>query len=148
MNPGHDGQYALLASNVDITHGATHTANWDCKNGDYAELIITLGSEAHTSATNPTVSLLASDDTVVTNFATVTADQSIVNTDERLVVYKVDLTSGKRYLRLAITAVSGSTNNNLTIGSAVGRLSRLKSGSAVSTTAAAASTSDTDITVV
>ena len=60
-----------------VTDGATVTANLDCAGAAWASVRVNLSTEETTHANASTVSLLESDDTVVTNFATITADQSV-----------------------------------------------------------------------
>ena len=100
----------MLASQL-VTDGATVTANLDCRGADYARIIVNLGAEETTNATTVTLSLLESDDTVVTNFATVTANATpgLENAHQR--VYHVDMRNRKRYLRLSFTAGTGTGSN-------------------------------------
>ena len=63
----------MMASRV-ITNNATITSSVDCNGSDYATLIVNCSSEANTAAVGPTISLLESDITDATGFATITAD--------------------------------------------------------------------------
>jgi len=108
-----------------VTHGATATANLDCKGAGDAEIIVTLGALAGAGTAPSSIKLYESDDTVVTNFAEITAlstGAAAVGASES-VRFFVDRSNGarKRYLRVAITVPSGSTNSNITLA-AVGRL--------------------------
>jgi len=105
-----------------VTDGATVTANLDCAGAAWASVRVNLSTEETTHANASTVSLLESDDTVVTNFATITADQSVNLETGQEVRYEVDLLGRKRYLRLSYTAGTG-TGNDITVGS-IGSLSR------------------------
>lgn len=114
---------SLLLASASQTNSATRTANLDCLGADYATIIMNLASELNTNAVGPTISLLESDDTVATNFATIIANR----TDEDLVAAKVmrwdiDCKARKRYLRLSVTTPT-ATNDNVTMG-AVALLSR------------------------
>ncbi len=124
------GKHTLLIAPQAMTNSATVTANFDRNSvlgADYAEIVVSLASEINTNAIGPTISLLESDDTVVTNFATVTANQDDVDiTAAAQVVYGVDLRARKRYLRLSVTTET-TTNDNVTV-SAEAVASRLKIG--------------------
>ena len=96
------GKHALLITPVSGTADAT--ANLDTIDADYATIAVALNAELTTDAVVPTLSLLESDDTVVTNFATIVADVTGADvTAARLHTYHVDLRGRKRYLRLAVT---------------------------------------------
>lgn len=123
---------SLLVAPQAMTNTATVTANLDCAGAAYATIRIALASEINTNAVGPTISLLESDDTVVTNFATVTSDRSaedIVAAKE--VTYGVDLRGRKRYLRLSVTTAT-ATNDNVTFA-AISTLSRKTEGPAGTT---------------
>ena len=114
---------SLVLSSALMTNSATSTANFDTLGSDYATLRVSLGSEINTNAVGPTISLLSSDDTVVTNFATVVADKTAVDiTSGNVLTYGVDCRGGKRYLRLSVTTAT-ATNDDVTV-SAIGTLSR------------------------
>ena len=123
---------------------ATQAATLDCIAADYATIIVALGSAANTNAVGPSLALQSSDDTVVTNFATVVANVTQTITNINLRVYHVDQRAGKRYLRLLVTPAT-STNDPIT-GSAVGILS-IKEQAPSNTTAMVGSTNDA-VTVV
>jgi hypothetical protein len=113
----------LLIAPIAKTSATTTTANFDCAGADWASIRLFFKAELNTNAVGPTLSLSESDDTVVTNFATIVADR----TDEDLasareVRYEVDLRKRKRYLRLSVTART-ATNDDITF-CAVGTLSR------------------------
>ncbi len=107
-----------------MTNSATVTANFDTQGAAYASIRIALASEINTNAIGPTLSVLESDDTVVTNFATIVADrtaEAIVTA--KVVTYHVDMRGRKRFLRLSVTT-GVTTNDDVTFG-AVGTLTRL-----------------------
>lgn len=125
--PLHDRnvQDSLVIAPQAMTNSATVTANLDTLGADYATIRIALASEINTNAVGPTLSLLESDDTVATNFATIVADRSAEDiTSAKEVTYGVDLRGRKRYLRLSVTTAT-ATNDDVTL-SAIGTLSRMK----------------------
>lgn len=122
LQPRLDADSVMIAPQA-MTNSATVTANLDTLGASYATIRIALASEINTNAIGPTLSLLSSDDTVASNFATVTADRSAEDiTDAASVSYGVDLRGGKRYLRLSLTTET-TTNDNVT-ASAVATLGR------------------------
>ena len=133
----------LLATSM--TNSATQTANLDCMGADWATILIPFAVELNTNGVGPTLSLLESDDTVATNFATITANRTAEDlAAKKLVKYEVDLRARKRYLRLSVTTAT-ATNDNVTFV-AVGTLSRL--GDAPSSTSdMVASTNDVVVLV-
>ena len=103
----------LIAAQA-MTSPATVTANLDTVGAGYASVDINFGAELNANGVGPTISLLESDDTVATNFATITADLGAVTlTAEKLVRYDVDLRGRKRYLRLSVTTAT-ATNDDIT----------------------------------
>lgn len=114
---------SLVLGSTLMTNTKTQTANFDCLDADYATLRVSLGSEINTNAVGPTLSLLSSDDTVVSNFATIIADKTAVAiVGATVVTYGVDMRSQKRYLRLSVTTAT-ATNDDVTVA-AIGTLSR------------------------
>lgn len=112
----------LLFANT-MTNSQTVTANLDCRGAGHATIRLLLSQELNTNAVGPTISLSESDDTVVTNFATVTADRSAEDlTAKKEVRYEIDLRKRKRYLRLSIT--TGTATNDNVAAAAVASLSR------------------------
>lgn len=122
----------LFASALNQTNTATTTANFDTIGGDHADILVGFAAELNTNGVGPTISLLSSDDTVVTNFATITADLAAVTlVSQKLVRYSIDLKSAKRFLRLSVTTAT-ATNDNVSF-SAIGILSRLEQSPANTT---------------
>lgn len=116
-----------LIDPVAMTNSATQTANLDCQNASYATIRIGFSAELNTNAVGPTISLLESDDTVVTNFATFNAnfERSAEDlTAAKEVRYEVDLRGRKRYLRLSVSTAT-ATNDDVTV-CAFGTLTRNK----------------------
>lgn len=96
------GQHAILIAPV--SGSAASTARLDTNGADYATIDVALSAEITTDAEVPVISLLSSDDTVVTNFATMVADVTGDDvTAARLHTYHIDLRGQKRYIRLTIT---------------------------------------------
>ncbi len=117
------GKDSLLIAPQAMTNSATVTANLDTLGADFATIRIGFASEINTNAVGPTLSLLTSDDTEVTNFATITADRSAeAIVSAKPVVYHVDMLTHKRYLRLSVTTAT-TTNDNVTFG-AIASLTR------------------------
>ena len=108
---------------------AARTASWDLVQvdgrSDYAEIRMSFGSESNTDAAGPIISLLESDDTVVTNHATFNSNFERSGEDltsAKEVRYLVDCKSRKRYLRLTITPDT-TTNGPIQV-TAIGTLTR------------------------
>lgn len=113
----------LLIAPVAKTSATTTTAAWDTLGASWATIRIAFAAELNTNAVGPTLSLLESDDTVVTNHVTISADRTDEDlTAAREVRYEIDLRKRKRYLRLSVTART-ATNDNITV-TAIGTLSR------------------------
>lgn len=106
-----------------MTNSATSTANLDTRGADWATIRILFRAELNTNAVGPTLSLLESDDTVVTNFATITANRTNEDlTSARAVRYEVDTRNRKRYLRLSVSTTT-ATNDDVAVA-AIATLSR------------------------
>lgn len=113
----------MLLNNISST--TSQAANFDCIGADYATIVMVFGTEVNTNATNPTISLLESDDTVVTNFATFDSDFERATEDlesGKEVRYEIDMRARKRFLRLSIT--NATTTNDLIQLTALGILTR------------------------
>ena len=118
--------HSVLLNNDSMTNSATNTANFDTIGGDYATIAIMFGAEVNTNAIGPTISLLESDDTVVTNFATFDSNferaaEDITSAKE--VRYEVDCRGRLRYLRLSVTTET-TTNDDVQV-TALGLLTRM-----------------------
>ena len=131
MLPFRQVTHSQLVAARAVTNNATVTANLDTNGADYATIVVNISSEANTNAVGPTISLLESDDTTASNFATVTADITGDAVAAKPIVYGVDLRGRKRYLRLSISSAT-ATNDNFT-ASADAILSRLKQAPAGTT---------------
>lgn len=109
----------VLIAPATITAAATATANFDCKDVGDVEIIVSLGALAGAGVAPASIKLYESDDTVVTNFSELTAlstGAAAVGASES-VRFFVDRSNGarKRYLRLAVTPGTASTNSNIPV---------------------------------
>lgn len=129
-----------------ITAAATASASWDTLGADWATITLNFVSEVNTSAVGPTISVLESDDTVVTNHATIVANRVEDLAASHLLRYEIDLRARKRYLRLTVTAATNTSNDAVTM-SATGTLSRL-ANNPDSTTDMVFSTNDAVVSVL
>jgi hypothetical protein len=136
--------FQLIASRAQ-TNTATASASFDTLGSDWATVTLNFGARLNTNAVGPTISLLESDDTVVTNHVTITANRVESLATAHLVRYEVDLRARKRYLRLTVTTAT-ATNDDIT-HSALGTLSRL-ADSPDSTTDMVNSTNDAVVSVL
>lgn len=118
------GNDSLLIAPKAQTNSATTTANLDTRGANYATIRVPLASAINTNAVGPTLVLSQSDDTVVTNFATLSSRSAEDITAAKTIAYHVDLRGKKRYLRLAVTTAT-ATNDNITFA-AVATLSDLE----------------------
>jgi hypothetical protein len=143
MSPNKFKTQQLVAAKSQ-TNSATTTANFDTLGADFASIMISFGAELNTNAAGPTVSVLSSDDTVVTNFATVVANRTEDLANAHHLVYWVDTKYAKRYLRLSVTT-GGTTNDNITFA-AIGSLHKLEEAPQ-NTTEMVASTNDAVVLV-
>ncbi len=101
----------LLAPQA-TTDGDTLSARLDTNGAGWATIRVNLGAEEGTDADNVALSLLHSDDTVVSNFATLRADLSQDCETAHIVRYEVDLRGRKRWLRLVYTAGTSTGSNH------------------------------------
>lgn len=109
----------VLIAPVAKTNTATASASLDTVTSrgkaNYARITLVFASEINTNAVGPTISLLHSDDTVVTNHATMVANRTAEDiTTAKSVCYHVDLRGKKRYLRLTVTTAT-ATNDDITV---------------------------------
>lgn len=145
MNPKDHAQDEIMLAPQAVSANATVTANLDINGrASYATIRVLLASEVNVSAVGPTISVLESDDTVVTNFATIVADQVVQAVGDKQAIYHIDLRGRKRYLRLSVTSAT-ATNDGNTV-SAGATLSHMRLGPS-STSDMVASTEDV-VTVV
>ena len=138
------GSDKLLINPVAMTNSATQSASYDIIGADYATIRIAFKSAINTNAVGPTVSLLSSDDTVVTNHVTVVANRVETITADHELVYHMDCKTAKRYLRLTVSTAT-ATNDNVTL-SAIGTLT-MKEESPSNTASMVGSTNDAVVIV-
>ena len=112
-----------------LTNSATASANVDTNGADYATIVVNISSEVNTNAVGPTISLLESDDTTVTNFATITPNITGDAIAAKPIVYGIDLRGRKRYLRLTISTGTATNDNHAGVSADL-ILSRLKNAPA------------------
>jgi len=91
------------------------TAAIDCAGDDYVTLIINPSVESAAAATGIVISVLHSDDTVVTNHATILANRTEDLTTTHNIIYHIPVR--KRYLRLTVTP--DTTTNGPVVISAI-----------------------------
>lgn len=131
----------VLLAPSSISTGGTASATVDIRGAAFATLRINFAAEVNTNAVNPTVSVLLSDTTDATNYATVAANRTEDLAAAHELRYEIDNKSGKRYLKLSITAATHTTNDLVTHGGAIVSLHNTDSDPA-STTAMQGSTND------
>jgi len=112
----------LLAPDASAT--TVRTANLDCQGADYASILLSVSAELNTNSTNVVCTLLESDDTVASNFATFNSANAVTvdNTSAAVHAWHVDLKARKRYLR--VSATPDTTTNGVVLVSAVGQLEK------------------------
>jgi hypothetical protein len=113
----HTKKLILVGYSTAATSNATISASLDTRGWGYCVIDVVPGAKANTDADGVTISLLESDDTVVTNHATITADLSDKGdtSDADMFTYFVDLKGRKRYLRLTVTTGTAGTNEKNTV---------------------------------
>lgn len=107
-----NGTFTTLLAAQSITQGATATANLDMRGSDYVTLIFDKGANTVATSNAVTISVLSSDVTNATTFATVTANVTH-GSSSGVHVYHVDWKARKRYARVSITpgtALGDATN--------------------------------------
>jgi hypothetical protein len=121
---------------------ATRSANIDCLGADYVKVKINLAARVNSSAATYAIVLKESNDTTATNFATwsssCTRAEDLTNAHQ--VVFAVDCRTRKRYLNLAMTNGTHTTNDLVT--SAVDTLHGRLESQAAGTAAILGSTND------
>lgn len=121
-----NGTYSVVLAPQSVTAGATVTANFDTLGADYATLLISHSAGTHTNASTAAISVLHSDNTNATTFATVASDITRQQTASNVLFYGVAMQGKKRYLRLSYSA--GTHSTSAVVVSAVGLLTRKESG--------------------
>jgi hypothetical protein len=91
------------------------TASIDCAGADVVTILVPVNAEANTDSTNVILDVLSSDDTVVTNHASL-GTVLINNTAAHVGVYNVNI--NKRYLRVVATPDT-TTNGAVVVGAII-----------------------------
>ncbi len=113
----------------DASSTNARTANIDCAGASHATISVAVSQEANTNSTNVVLSVLESDDTVVTNFATFNSNHetTIDNTNDAVHPVHVPLQGRKRYIRISLTP--DTTTNGAVLVSATAALTKGTSSS-------------------
>lgn len=114
----------LMRSDLQLGSGdavtTSSSAAWDLMDCDYAVLDVIVGVRFHASTGATVLSVLTSDDTVVTNHATVVANQTITpGSTTKLVRFLMDTRASKRYLRLTTAPAGTVATQDAVVHSAV-----------------------------
>lgn len=113
MNHVQANKITQIIAAQSVTGGATVSASIDTSGYDYATFIVNVAASTTPSMTAlPIVSLLSCDTTVVTDHATVVADQGLIASSSRQYVYHIDKRAKKRYFRLTVTRVAAGTDGS------------------------------------
>ena len=101
-----------------VTDAATISARVDTSGASHCTIRVNLGVEQSGSASATVLSLLESDDTVVSNFATITTNLAPDCETAHIVRYEVACGAGrKRWLRLLWTAATQGGAGDINISS-------------------------------
>lgn len=119
-------RHEVMISSALLTHGQTATAILDTRG--FEDLTVVISGDLAGAGTNPTVSFLTADTTDSTAAVTAVANQTAPFGDDEPIIYQMSKIGSKRYVRLAITAPSGSTNSNVAPLSAIAILGRPDEG--------------------
>lgn len=132
MVPPLASKLVVMLPSASQTNSATRTANLDCNGADYALITLNLASALNTNQVAPTFSVLESDDTTASNFATFNSNLNSIAAATLATGgarhLAIDTRSRKRYLRISLTTAT-ATNDNITMG-AIATLYRLAQTSA------------------
>ena len=110
-----------LIDPVAMTAAETASGNLDCAGADWATIRVAFAAEINTNAVGPTLVLNHGDTTSSYTALSTRATEDITAAKE--VRYEVDLLGKKRYLNLAITTATHTTNDLATV-SAIATLHR------------------------
>ena len=102
--PGQDSVVGTVLSPQLVTDGATITGNIDTRGFAYLTIDWNGDTEEGSGASATVLSILESDDTVVSNFATITANVAPDYVNPHLRTYAIDMRGRKRYIRISFTA--------------------------------------------
>ncbi len=129
IHPGGIGTNACTAGGAVITSAATASGTFDAQGASHATILVVRGKAPGTagSGSTTTISLLQSDDTNSSNFATYVADKTIAadTSNAKLQRYEIDLKGRKRYQKITITpGTTAAATNDAVVGIALVILSR------------------------
>ncbi len=136
----------VMISPQTLADGASVSARLDTNGAMWATIRLNLAIEETTDASNVAISLLHSDDTVVSNFSTLRADLSQAATVANIVRYEVDMRGRKKWLRLVYTG--GTATGSISAISALATLHRNRIAPATTEALTAGDSGGTDVIVV
>src|SRR5688572_23881771 len=117
MIPALSNKISVLLAPASQTAAATRSANIDCLGADYVTIVMPFAAEVNTDAVGPTIVLKEADTTDATNFATWASSNTLTAhalVAAHQVVFHVDTRTRKRYLNLASTTATHTTNDVVT----------------------------------
>ena len=114
MIQAQNASFSQLVSSQSVTQGATASANFDMVGNDYVTLIFNKGANTNATAGACTISVLSSDNTNATTFATVAANVT-QGSSAAVHICHVDWKAQKRYGRVTFTPGT-STGDAVSIG--------------------------------
>ncbi len=109
------GTDSLLLAPDRAAATATRAATLDTRGASYTSIRVCLSSAVNTNATSVVFTLQHDDTTVVTNFSTLTATNSVTITQAGQITYHVDNRGKQRFFRLLSTPAT-TTNDLVTVG--------------------------------
>jgi hypothetical protein len=137
-------KHVVTVKSALLTHGQTQTAIFDCR--EYEDITVVCAGALAGAGTNPTVSFLVANTTNTADATTAVVTQLMPTGTEEALVYQMSTLGRPRYVRLTITAPSGSTNSNVAPLAVTGILGRKDVGG-VSKADIAASTNSVIVVV-
>lgn len=116
MVPAYYPKMKVELSPASSSAGATRSANIDTLGGDHMEIVIPLAARVNSSAATVAIVVKESDDTTASNFATWSSSFSRSEdlTNAHNLRFMIDCRARKRYLNLAITNGTHTTNDLIT----------------------------------
>ena len=116
MQPAFKRKVNVLLASASQSAAATRSANVDCLGVDYAEININLAARVNSSAATYAIVLKESDTTDATAFATwsSTCTRAEDLTAAHQVRFLIDTKTRKRYINLAMTNGTHTTNDLVT----------------------------------
>jgi hypothetical protein len=119
-------KHVVMLNSALLTHGQTATAIVDTR--EFEDVTVVVSGALAGAGTNPAVSFLTADTTNTADVVTAVATQSLPTGAGECLVYQMPKLGKRRYVRLTVTAPSGSTNSNLAPIHAVAILGRKDEG--------------------